>query len=317
MPDAAPLVSVIVPAYNVSEWISQALGSVHAQTMDDLEVIVVDDGSTDGPALDTALAPFRDRLTLIRQPNQGVAAARNAAARVAKGKWLAFLDGDDTWAPRFLEAQLDLAVRHSWGMIWSNGRVIGDLARAGQLMLPATVHPDPVTLRGLICQEFFVITSATVVSAEVFRAAGGFNESLRRAQDFELWARLLHAGIRAGYNPTPLVQYRIREASLSGDDLQQVDRALAVMRHLQTTLGHDPEVSTMLRDRHATLVGSRALLQAKDHLRERRYREARLAVGAAGGSMGRPKRRALQVGLLLAPGLTRWAYLRFFADGRA
>ncbi len=94
-------VSIIVPAHNAAHTIAQALESVFAQTFADFEVIVVDDGSTD--ALDAVLAPYQDRIKLIRQRNLGVSAARNAGAAAASAEYLAFLDADDIWMPERLE----------------------------------------------------------------------------------------------------------------------------------------------------------------------------------------------------------------------
>ena len=102
----APKVSVIIPAYNVAPYIAETLASVLAQTYRSWEAIVVNDGSTDTRELETALGPFRDRITYIVQENKGAGAARNAAMAVASGEWLAFVDGDDYWAPTYLERQL-------------------------------------------------------------------------------------------------------------------------------------------------------------------------------------------------------------------
>src|SRR5271168_5507609 len=94
-------VSAIIPVYNSAATIAEAVDSALAQTMRDLEVIVVDDGSLDDTA--TILGGYRDRVRLIAQENRGPAAARNAAVRVASGEYLAFLDADDRWMPTMVE----------------------------------------------------------------------------------------------------------------------------------------------------------------------------------------------------------------------
>src|SRR3954464_9718855 len=102
-----PTVSVIVPAYNVAPYIRAAIDSALAQTFRDLEVIVVNDGSTDETAsIVDACCAADPRVRLIEQPNRGLSAARNTALAAARGEFLALLDGDDTWDPGFLEAQL-------------------------------------------------------------------------------------------------------------------------------------------------------------------------------------------------------------------
>src|SRR5881227_962875 len=100
------LVSVVIPAYNVGPLISETLDSVLAQHYRHFEIIVVNDGSPDTPALEAALAPYRDRITYIAQENAGPGAARNAGIERARGELIAFLDGDDIWLPECLTEQV-------------------------------------------------------------------------------------------------------------------------------------------------------------------------------------------------------------------
>jgi glycosyltransferase involved in cell wall biosynthesis len=107
---SAPLVSVVMPVYNGARYLRQALESALTQTYRPLEIVVVDDGSTDDtPAL---LAEFGDKIRSIRQQNSGSAAARNAALRAARGELIAFLDADDLWLPRKLAVQVDYLRDH-------------------------------------------------------------------------------------------------------------------------------------------------------------------------------------------------------------
>ena len=98
-PTEDTLVSVVIPAYNVGNLIAQTLDSVFAQRYRNFEVVVVNDGSPDTPALEAALAPFRDRITYVVQENAGPSAARNAGIEHSRGDLIAFLDGDDIWLP--------------------------------------------------------------------------------------------------------------------------------------------------------------------------------------------------------------------------
>src|SRR5687768_13986927 len=103
-----PLVSVIMPAYNVEKFIQQSIDSVLGQTFSSWELIIIDDGSTDNtvPIVEENQART-DKILLIRQENKKQAAARNAGLRIAKGRWIAFLDSDDIWLPNKLEVQLN------------------------------------------------------------------------------------------------------------------------------------------------------------------------------------------------------------------
>ena len=100
-------VSAIIPAYNADSFIREAVDSALGQTHTDVEVIVVDDSSTDDTA--SVLQSYGERIIVHRQPNGGVAAARNAGARLASGRWVAFLDADDVWLPTKIERQLAVA----------------------------------------------------------------------------------------------------------------------------------------------------------------------------------------------------------------
>jgi glycosyltransferase involved in cell wall biosynthesis len=103
-----PKVSIIMPAYNTADLIAASLDSVLAQSFQDFEIIVVNDGSPDTPDLERVLAPYLDKIIYINQENKRAAGARNTAIRRARGKFLAFLDSDDQWLPDHLSVQMEL-----------------------------------------------------------------------------------------------------------------------------------------------------------------------------------------------------------------
>ena len=107
---SAPTISVVIPAYNAETYIVETVESVLAQTADLLEVIVVNDGSTD--RTEELLQGFGDRITLLSQENSGVARARNAGLEVARGEYIAFLDSDDAWLPEKTAKQLEVMQRY-------------------------------------------------------------------------------------------------------------------------------------------------------------------------------------------------------------
>jgi glycosyltransferase involved in cell wall biosynthesis len=186
-------ISVIVPAYNSASTIARALDSVFAQTCQDFEVIVVDDGSRDD--LTGALAPYGDRVRLIRQPNAGASAARNKGAKHARGRYIAFLDADDFWHTRKLELQLESFrqfpdITYSWTATrrWRDG-----------MPDPSRDPVDPVLGKTLYETDFAALfadpylgTPGVMICRDVFEKLGGFREDLHSAEDIDLW-------LRAGY----------------------------------------------------------------------------------------------------------------------
>src|SRR5579863_7730993 len=107
---SGPTVSVVIPAYKAAHTIGRALDSLLAQTRPADEILIIDDGSPDDIA--GAVAPYGDRVTLLRKPNSGAASARNAGLDRVRGEWVAFLDADDYWEPHKLERQLDVLRWH-------------------------------------------------------------------------------------------------------------------------------------------------------------------------------------------------------------
>jgi glycosyltransferase involved in cell wall biosynthesis len=176
----APLVSVIVPLHNGAATIARTLASVLAQTWSNLDVVVVDDGSTDdGPLIVRDFAARDPRVSLVAQPNAGVAAARNHGARAARGDYLAFVDADDLWAPEKMELQLRALLRggprvglvYTWSaLIDADDRVYSLEHRPGA---EGWVFPD-------LCRSNLVGNgSSALVRRAAFERAGGFDASLR------------------------------------------------------------------------------------------------------------------------------------------
>lgn len=309
MTAASPEISVIIPAHGVAPFIGEALFSVIRQTERRWEAIVVNDGSPDEEALVAALAPFRDRITYHSQPHLGVAAARNAAIRISRGRWLAFLDGDDCWEQDFLARQLEFLAGSNLAMAWSDGWYVGGVTPAGSRLMTVAPCRGPVTAMALLMGAVSVTTSATVVRKELVEAVGGFDESLWRGQDFDLWVRLLHRGIRAGYNPAPLIRYRVRPGSLSGDEVDQVERALVVIRGLGRKLRFTAPEAAILEERISELEAHLALATGKRHLARGEYDLAGRELEVASRRFRSPKLGLAKILLRLMPGVLRRLHL--------
>jgi len=193
-----PLVSVIIPAYNSAAYIAETIGSVLHQTFDDLELIVVDDGSSDDtPAVVTACGP---RVRLIPQANAGVCAARNRGIREAAGRYLCLLDHDDYWFPDKLQRQVtamrdhpDCGVVYSPYIPWTPDAA-GRFPTPDSFDLAAYRDGIDAAGSGWIYHQFLLdccmLTSTSMFRREVFERCGGFDEALPYSEDWDLWLRI-------------------------------------------------------------------------------------------------------------------------------
>jgi hypothetical protein len=213
-PVARPRLSVVIPAYNVAPFVAEAIVSALTQTVAELDVVVVDDGSTDGTA--AVVAAIADpRLRLVQKPNGGLSSARNAGIRAARAPFVGFLDADNRWRP-------DKAARHlevmesapTIAVTFSDSAYIDERGRpTGQLLAARLAEPG---LLEAVRYNWLGNGSTPVVRRAVFATVGGFDESLRAAEDQDLWVRILHRGAgRIVRVPAVLTEYRIRDGSLS------------------------------------------------------------------------------------------------------
>jgi glycosyltransferase involved in cell wall biosynthesis len=181
-----PRVSVIIPTYNRSWCLSEAIDSVLSQTFQDMELIVVDDGSSDEtPAL---LSRYGDRLRCLRQTNQGVSAARNHGFQAAGGALIAFLDSDDLWQPEKLARQVDFFDHQPDALICQTGET---WIRRGRRVNAKHRHRKP---SGWIFEPSLALClvspSAVMMRRELLEEMGGFDESLPACEDYDLWLRV-------------------------------------------------------------------------------------------------------------------------------
>lgn len=270
------MVSVIIPAFRAAAYIPGTLSSVFQQTYRDIEVILVNDGSPDTADLIAAIAPWRDRLVYVEQENGGAGAARNAGLAVARGTHVAFLDADDRWLPGFLAAQLRYLEQHpDCDMVYADARLTGDTPLAGRTFMETTPSQGPVTFRSLLAQHCTVLTSAVVVRKDAVAAAGGFDPSLRRGQDFDLWLRLAHRGARIEYQREPLIERIVRADGLSADPVTELERAIRVLNVIGGKLSLDRADRRMLQGRITMLGAALELERGKRALRARQFDAAR------------------------------------------
>ena len=196
-----PRVSVIIPTYNRASLVQEAVASVLAQTYRDFELLVVDDGSTDGTL--EALASFAGEIRVLSLPvRRGVSGARNAGIAAAQGEWRAFLDADDLWLPEKLARQMAFMEAHPQLLLSQTEEI---WVRRGLRVNPPRSHAKAggdIFLRSL--ERCLVSPSAVVLHRRLLDAHGGFDEALPAAEDYDLWLRLAWR-YEVGLLPEPLV----------------------------------------------------------------------------------------------------------------
>ena len=230
-PLSAPI-SVVIPTYNSGALLKQTLDSALAQTVAALEIIVVDDGSTDETP-DWITAHYGERVRLIRQRNGGVAAARNTGWRAAKGEWIAFLDHDDVWHPDKLERLLS-AVTPKTGVVYGRWREVNErgeaLPEAAQLTRQKWWHGA----RGSVfCWLFgwrcpLVSMSVPIVRRDLLEQIGGFDSRCVPCDDWDLWLQLARV-CQFGFVDEVLVDYRCYAAQQSRDEIKALRAARRVL----------------------------------------------------------------------------------------
>ena len=216
-------VSIITPAWNAAEYIGDTIASVRAQTLQDWEWLIVDDGSSDDTVAIVRTAAAADsRIRLLQQANAGPSTARNRAMREAAGEWFAFLDSDDGWDPRFLATQLALFRAYPETDLVTATAVNRGGPFDGQPTRPAAAGHPVLSLDEMIRDETSVFIM-TVFRRTVFDAIGSFDEAQWTSEDYDFWIRAAQAGFVFRRNPEPLGWYRIRGESLSRQRARMLD----------------------------------------------------------------------------------------------
>jgi hypothetical protein len=209
---SSPTFSVVVAAYQVANLIGEALDSIRRQTVAPLEVIVCDDGSTDG--LEEALSPYADEISLVRKEHGGEASAKNAGAAVARGDFVVILDADDVYLPERIEALSQLArLRPDLDILTTDAYLVVD-GRRVRRNYGKHWRFDVADQRRAILERNFIFGHAAV-RRERLLEHDGFDESLLWTTDWDLWLRLILDGSLAGTVAEPLSLYRLRQASLT------------------------------------------------------------------------------------------------------
>lgn len=216
MDNTIPLVSVIIPSYNCGKYIDCAVSSVLEQTYSNVEVIVVDDGSTDNTV--DVLSKYGTKIKLISQTNQGVSKARNNGIQEAKGKYIATLDADDRWLEDRLEKMIPVLETGEIDILNSNFYLVNEQRiRISENNAFSSKYHAPSKEKQY--EELLYTATALglmIVKKDVITSIGGYDESLQgEAEDYDLWLRMLKNGAKWGYISEPLAEIMYRNGSLS------------------------------------------------------------------------------------------------------
>jgi glycosyltransferase involved in cell wall biosynthesis len=245
-------ISVIIPAYNAEQWIGRAIGSVLDQTLAPAEILVVDDGSTDGTAC--AVRRYGAATRYLFQPNGGPAAARNQGIDRAESEWIAFLDADDEWLPHKMESQVRV-LEENPDLKWcgsacedvGNGIPSFHSVQGGLRQAPA--RPTGLRYFSAWLEGVVFITSGFVVHRSVFDEVGDFDLALRSGEDIDMWCRIALRYPRIGYCFDPCWYYH-QDNPNSACRRGRTDRDLPLRsfcRNMRLAMELGPEVADGFR----------------------------------------------------------------------
>ena len=214
-----PLVSVIIPVYNGERYLRQAIESVLAQSYRPIEILVVDDGSTDGTA---DIARSYPEVRYIHQANQGQGAAMNAGIKVSGGEYISFLDADDLWPPDKLRIQAEY--------LFKNPQVGYVIAKLRNFLEPGVLAPVPTT-RDLMLTDYTALSTGTLMARKaVFDRVGGFDIHYGHAKDVDWFIRAKEAGIQMAILPEVLLLRRLHETNRSYRTKARTSEFLRVLK---------------------------------------------------------------------------------------
>jgi glycosyltransferase involved in cell wall biosynthesis len=226
------LVSVITPAYNAAAFLAQTIESCLAQTYPHLEMLIVDDGSTDDTAAIVQRYCGDDRIRFFQTPNRGTSSARNVALSQARGSLIACLDSDDLWFPNYLERQLAILSTHpSADIVTANSINLGG-HQNGQPFWPRSDTVRPISMLEIIVRED-AVAIFSVFRRSVIDRIGLFNEAYRGNEDYEFWLRAAATGFRFLADFTPRSYYRRCPQSMSADERRMLVGIMTVLRSIQ------------------------------------------------------------------------------------
>jgi glycosyltransferase involved in cell wall biosynthesis len=264
---SGPLVSVILPVYNRAGWVARAINSVLSQSYSQLELLVINDGSTDGTR--QILESFASRITILDQSHTGAEVARNFGLEHARGEFVAFIDSDDVWYPDRLSSQLPLFSRDETGLVFGNATLV-DYKKTSPRRLKRTFFDAVRPTRGRVLESFargcFVPFSSVLARRRCFAEAGGFTPG-RVAADYLKWLEI-SASYEFDYVPDPVFEYAIHAGGISNSLPATLEDRLEAFSDLRA-LNRNPEMDRVIRRILFNLSISLRIARARHGLKSR------------------------------------------------
>jgi glycosyltransferase involved in cell wall biosynthesis len=266
----APLVSVIIPTYNRAEYVNDAIECILNQTYSNIEIIVVDDGSTDHTQETLKKYSNAKNFRYIYQENRGPAGARNSGLRTSEGEYIQFLDSDDLITPDKIQLQVDYMKEHpDCDIIYSDVRFFHGNDHEHLFNRHLEFFSDNI-FENIIYKVFIVIHSA-LIRRRVIEKIGPFDEALKRGEDPDFWIRASLAGMKFDYHDKPLALYRIHDIQVSKSRIENRKTLIKIIQryaqyspyHVKRAIGtHQLFIAEMLIREGRKSEGRRYLLQA-------------------------------------------------------
>jgi glycosyltransferase involved in cell wall biosynthesis len=226
-----PLISVIIPAYNAASFIEETLRSVQAQTYGNLEILVVDDGSSDETWKIIELFSKKDpRIVPIKhEVNAGLAATRNTALKQAQGELIAFLDADDVWLPEKTSRQADLfRLQPHVNLTFTNYYLWDGTKDVGlRYNKPKDFSTDNLHVKIIYACPF--APSSVMVRHDFLRRVGGFDPSFPGVEDWDLWLRMADTGMESKCVREPMFRYRLHPGNMSKNTIKMSEGSVRVL----------------------------------------------------------------------------------------
>ncbi|MGN6258167.1 MAG: glycosyltransferase family 2 protein [Solirubrobacterales bacterium] len=295
----APTFSIVITAYEAAGTIAAAMESALAQTHPAEEVIVVDDGSNDD--LGGALAPYMDRIELVRRENGGGAAARNTGAEASRSEFMAILDADDTYHPRRLEALAGLASeRPELDLVTTDARLVAQGESAGTF---AAYTPFVWENQRTAIFETCFLGGWPAIRLSRLESIGGFDESFRIAYDWDCWLRAILDGGRVGFVDEPYYDYVVHSGSLSASRAPSLWERARLLEKAERNPSLREEERPAL-ERALRMHRSRAVMAEAQEALYGAGSKSALARHALAGRL-RPRERVTALAAVLAPPLAR------------